>query len=197
MKEHTQEKFTVFNQNGESFGPVDLITLIAWAKDGRLQAPNKIVSDLNGKVYRVEDFPELKSIVAGLPPVVQNAVQNVGQSHTISQSSDSNGVPVINIINNNQSNNSGSYAQFTQQYTPKSKVVAGLLGIFLGYFGIHRFYLGYTGIGTLMLCLSLILPFVTCGLYLYCPFVIIWGFIEGILILCGQFRDASGMELQD
>lgn len=196
MKEHTQEKFTVFNQNGESFGPVDLITLTSWAKDGRLQATNKIVSDLNAKVYRVEDFPELKNIVSGLPPISQNT----GQSQPISsiiQSSDLSGVPVINIINNNQSNNSGSCAQFTQRHTPKSKIAAGLLGIFLGYFGIHRFYLGYTGIGTLMLCLSLILPFVTCGLYLYFPFVIIWGLIEGILILCGQFRDASGMELQD
>ena len=31
---------------------------------------------------------------------------------------------------------------------PKSKIVAGLLGVFLGAFGIHRFYLGYTTIET-------------------------------------------------
>lgn len=29
--------------------------------------------------------------------------------------------------------------------TPKSKIAAGLLGIFLGCFGVHNFYLGYTG----------------------------------------------------
>src|SRR5258707_374960 len=29
----------------------------------------------------------------------------------------------------------------------KSKLVAGLLGIFLGGLGVHRFYLGYIGIG--------------------------------------------------
>lgn len=33
----------------------------------------------------------------------------------------------------------------------KSQLVALLLVIFLGYLGIHRFYLGYTGIGILML----------------------------------------------
>lgn len=56
----------------------------------------------------------------------------------------------------------------------KSKVLAGLLGIFFGGLGVHRFYLGYTGIGVL----QLILTFATCGV------ASIWGFIEGILILC-------------
>ncbi|MBT2536508.1 TM2 domain-containing protein [Arthrobacter sp. ISL-69] len=32
---------------------------------------------------------------------------------------------------------------------PKSKLVAGLLGIFLGGIGIHRFYLGFTEIGVI------------------------------------------------
>lgn len=58
--------------------------------------------------------------------------------------------------------------------TGKSKILAGLLGIFFGGLGVHRFYLGYTGMGIL----QLILTFITCG------FASIWGFIEGILILC-------------
>ncbi|MFN8395630.1 MAG: TM2 domain-containing protein [Bacteroidia bacterium] len=33
----------------------------------------------------------------------------------------------------------------------KSQLVAFLLCLFLGYLGIHRFYLGYTGIGILEL----------------------------------------------
>ena len=40
-----------------------------------------------------------------------------------------------------------------------SRVVAGLLGIFLGAFGIHRFYLGYTGIAVI----QLIVTFATAG----------------------------------
>jgi len=35
----------------------------------------------------------------------------------------------------------------------KSKVVAGILGILLGSFGIHKFYLGYNKAGIIMLCL--------------------------------------------
>lgn len=37
----------------------------------------------------------------------------------------------------------------------KSKVVCGLLGIFLGHLGIHRFYMGYTSIGFMQLALNL------------------------------------------
>jgi hypothetical protein len=72
----------------------------------------------------------------------------------------------------------------------KSKMVAGLLGILLGWAGAHRFYLGYTSIGIIQLVLSI----VTCGL------AGIWGFVEGILILVGHesFRtDAEGRPLTD
>jgi TM2 domain-containing membrane protein YozV len=73
--------------------------------------------------------------------------------------------------------------------TPKSKLAAALLGIFLGVFGIHRFYLGYTSIGVI----QLIVGIVTCGIASS-----IWGLIEGILILTGSIdRDANGVPLRD
>ena len=69
----------------------------------------------------------------------------------------------------------------------KSKLTAGLLGIFLGSLGIHNFYLGYTKKAVLQLILSL----VTCGI------AGLWGFIEGILILCDTTitTDADGKPL--
>jgi TM2 domain-containing membrane protein YozV len=60
--------------------------------------------------------------------------------------------------------------------TLKSRLVAGLLGIFLGGFGVHRFYLGYTGIGVVQILVTI----VTFGLGS------VWGLIEGILILFGS-----------
>ena len=70
----------------------------------------------------------------------------------------------------------------------KSKLVAGLLGIFLGAYGIHNFYLGFTQKAVIQLVLSL----VTCGV------AGIWGFIEGILIICGNMnKDAAGRPLKD
>ena len=83
-----------------------------------------------------------------------------------------------------------------QQKEAKSKVVAGLLGIFLGAFGIHRFYLGYTVIAVIQLVLSIVLGIFTCGIATAA--VSIWGLIEGILILCGSVitTDANGQPLQ-
>ncbi|MBR7184802.1 MAG: TM2 domain-containing protein [Clostridia bacterium] len=67
----------------------------------------------------------------------------------------------------------------------KSKLAAGLLGIFLGGFGVHSFYLGYTGRGVAQILLNF-----CCGIGS------IWGFIEGILILVGNINtDASGAPL--
>lgn len=69
----------------------------------------------------------------------------------------------------------------------KSKLVAGLLGIFLGGLGIHNFYLGYTGKAIAQILLSCI------------GVGAIWGLIEGILILCGSTitTDANGVPLKD
>jgi TM2 domain-containing membrane protein YozV len=70
----------------------------------------------------------------------------------------------------------------------KSKLVAGLLGIFVGGFGVHRFYLGYTSIGVAQILVTIF----TCGLGS------LWGFIEGILILTGSINtDAEGRPLAD
>ena len=66
----------------------------------------------------------------------------------------------------------------------KSRLAAGLLGIFLGGLGIHRFYLGYTTIGVV----QILVTFLTCGVGS------IWGLIEGILIIAETTitTDAAG-----
>ena len=69
----------------------------------------------------------------------------------------------------------------------KSKLTAGLLQLFLGGFGIGRFYLGYSTIGVLQIVVTL----VTCGLGS------IWGLIDGILILTDKVPDAQGRALRD
>ena len=78
----------------------------------------------------------------------------------------------------------------------KSKVAAGLFGIFFGAFGVHRFYLGHTNIGIVMLLAATLGGLVTFGLATVV--VSIWGFIEGVMILAGSTnfqRDAAGVPL--
>lgn len=63
----------------------------------------------------------------------------------------------------------------------KSKVVAILLCLFLGFFGAHRFYVGKVGTGILML--------LTGGIFG------IWTFIDLLVLICGGFRDSNGNPL--
>ncbi len=84
----------------------------------------------------------------------------------------------------------------------KSKLAAGLLGIFLGGFGVHNFYLGYTSKGIIQVSLwagGLILSLCTFGLSTFaCLAAGVWGLIEGIMILAGSITvDANGVPLKD
>lgn len=74
----------------------------------------------------------------------------------------------------------------------KSKLAAGLLGIFLGSIGVHNFYLGYTGKAVAQLLIALL----TCGAG--ATVTGIWGLIEGVMILCGNIKvDGKGVPLKD
>lgn len=83
----------------------------------------------------------------------------------------------------------------------KSKVAAGLLAIFLGAYGVHNFYLGYTKKAVTQLVITLV------GYPMICAFglgvfmilgVSIWGLIEGIMIFAGNINaDANGVPLTD
>jgi TM2 domain-containing membrane protein YozV len=60
------------------------------------------------------------------------------------------------------------------------KIVAGILGILLGVFGIHKFYLGYTKEGIIMLLI---------GLFTFGTISSVIGLIEGILYLTKSDED--------
>ena len=80
------------------------------------------------------------------------------------------------------------YPQPGAYYDQKSKLAAGLLGIFLGQFGVHNFYLGNTGkavgqlVGTIV---GYVLLIVIIGIFIIAG-ISIWALIEGILILSAQ-----------
>lgn len=69
----------------------------------------------------------------------------------------------------------------------KSKLTAGLLELFLGGFGVGRFYLGYTGIGIAQIAVT----FLTLGIGG------IWPFVDAIMMLTGNVKDAQGRTLRD
>lgn len=101
-------------------------------------------------------------------------------------------------IKDNTVNNSNNTANTTVNNTTnnsvnqKSKVAAGLFAIFLGSFGVHNFYLGFTGKAVAQLLITVL----SCGIL--SPVSAIWGLIEGILILTGETsKDAYGNDLKE
>ena len=92
------------------------------------------------------------------------------------------------------------YGQPSYYANQKSKIAAGLLGIFLGHLGIHNFYLGFTNRAITQLILSII---GYCTLLIVIGYILliitgIWGLVEGIKCLTGSIpADAKGVPLKD
>jgi len=70
-------------------------------------------------------------------------------------------------------------------YSDKSKLVAGLLQVIIP-LGIGRMYMGQTGLGVAQLLVTIF----TCGIGG------LWPFIDGIMILVGNPRDANGRPMK-
>lgn len=73
-------------------------------------------------------------------------------------------------------------------WAPKQKMVSGILGILLGSWGIHSFYLGNSKKGIIQIVATIL----TCGI------AGLWGLVEGIMILIGNVKtDAYGVPLTE
>ncbi len=70
-----------------------------------------------------------------------------------------------------------SPGQYNQQVANSKKLAAGILALFLGEFGVHKFVLGMTGPGLVLLLITIC----TCGTAL--PVTWLIGVIEGIIYL--------------
>ncbi|MER5975773.1 TM2 domain-containing protein [Streptomyces sp. NPDC001857] len=75
------------------------------------------------------------------------------------------------------------YDPYGRPYSDKSKIVAGILQLFLGSFGVGRFYIGHVGLGLAQLF--------TCGGLGF------WALVDGIILLTSNDKtDSDGRILR-
>lgn len=67
--------------------------------------------------------------------------------------------------------------------SPKSRLAALLLAIFLGPFGVHSFYVGRVGVGIGQIAITV----VTLGIFGW-----VWPLVDIIMIAVGSYRDSTG-----
>ncbi|WP_419213556.1 TM2 domain-containing protein [Maribacter sp. X9] len=75
----------------------------------------------------------------------------------------------------------GAKEAFSGSGGENKKILAGILAIILGAFGIHKFILGYQKEGIIMLVITLVIGFFTCGIGVSAMGLV--GLIEGIIYL--------------
>lgn len=129
----------------------------------------------SGKFYCSEDLIEISGRLYGK--------ENL--PHVVAANSAPIGSPIPTVVINNAPVYGSGQIGVAPLSPAKSRATAGLLGLLLPGLGIHRFYLGYTAIGLLQILVTI----VTCG------WGSIWGFVEGIIILCGGMNDSDGRPL--
>ncbi len=174
--------FLVVGADGKRYGPADVPMLLRWVQEGRLVAGTVLVDAATNESLSAVSIPELRA--AFFEPGSRGMVASGGGPGNIEATQTAYRPPAGGATP--PTGLQPLQAALNESISERSKVTAGLLGIFLGWCGAHRFYLGYTGIGVLMIVATF-----CCGIGA------IWGFIEGIMCLAGAMRDVDGKRLRD
>jgi TM2 domain-containing membrane protein YozV len=142
--------YKIIGADGREYGPVSADQLRRWIAEGRANAQSRVQPASSVEWKPLGEWPEF-AVAAGTPPPINP--------------------PLI-------------HAEFSVNslHTPRlpgaeKKVAAGICGILLGGFGVHKFVLGYTSEGVTMLLVSLL----SCGIGYAVMHV--FGIVEGITYL--------------
>ncbi len=145
--------YYVIGIDGSQYGPVEEPMLRQWIADGRVGANSLSFKTGETQWIPLKDRPEFTNVT----------------SAPLALASPPPPLPAPGLP-------PATYAD-----TPKEWVVALLLSVFLGTFGVDRFYLGHIGLG-----IGKLVTFGGCG---------IWWLVDVILIATNSVRDSRGRPL--
>ena len=151
--------YHVIGGDGKQYGPISEAIVRGWLGEGRVSAESLSFFAGEAQWIPLRDRPEFADVLSAPPTNAPPAGPPAGPPP--------------------------GPMRMTPD-APKDWLVAMLLSIFLGYFGVDRFYLGYTGLGVAKLLITIF----SCGLAGW-----IWWIIDVILIAAGNMTDAKGSAL--
>lgn len=140
--------YRIIGKDGLQYGPVTAEQLRVWIAENRLNAQTMVQAEGSPDWRPLNSLPEFAADLNAAPPRTAKAPPTITPPPP------------------------GSNPRAS------SKLPAGICGILLGGFGVHKFILGYTGAGLVMLLVTIL----TCGLAY--PVMHIIGLVEGIIYLC-------------
>ncbi len=177
--------YSIIGPNGQVYGPADAGLMRVWCQEGRITAETQVVDPFDDQVKSAAVIPEIAQYLPVVaPPLPRPPVLQVQQG--------AYSAPVP------QAPSYFNFAQTPAPYSslppisygpPRNKVLAMLFALFLGAFGIHRFYLGRPAVGFAMLCLTVM----TFGFA--APVTIIWALFDLVMIANGDLRDGADRPL--
>lgn len=147
--------YYVIGANGSQYGPVDEATIRAWIAEGRVASPSLSFKTGESGWVPLQTREEFRDLLAAAPPVSGAVAPPVAPP---------------------------PYAQ-QAPLAPGERdwLTLLLLAVFVGMFGVDRFYLGQTGLGILKIVATL-----ACGVGL------IWWIVDVILIATNTLKDVNG-----
>ena len=142
--------YRIIGKDGKQYGPVNAEQLRAWIAENRANAQTLVLTEGAQEWKPLGSLPEFAA--QWKPP------QAPGTPPTMTPPAPSS-----------------AYAPVPRA---SSKIPAGICGILLGGLGLHKFILGYTGAGLIMLLVTVL----SCGIGWWAMHII--GLVEGIIYLC-------------